>query len=342
MTTDTPPPAPPETESPPAARRALSPWPVVAALALVLGAWQWYDTDRRFEALQTDGQRQTAQAQEAVGVQKSLREQIDALQARQGALEARLEDFEGQGDSLRTLFQEMNRSREDIAMLEVEQAIALAVQQLQLSGNVPVALLALRSADTQLARIERAELLPLRKALAHDIDSLTRVPLVDTAGISLRLEQVVSGIDEWPLASLQRPVAGGLAEAADDAPRPAWQQALHDIWRQVRDLVRIQRFDSAEAPLLAPGQEFFLRDNLKLRLLNARLALFARDQATFRNELKVAQGWLERHFTLTDKRVATARDALRELLATDIAVDVPDLKETRQVLASLRQRKEKR
>ncbi|MFT3849367.1 MAG: uroporphyrinogen-III C-methyltransferase [Propionivibrio sp.] len=46
----------------------------------------------------------------------------------------------------------------------------------------------------------------------------------------------------------------------------------------MRSLVRIQRFDREEPALLSPGQAFFLRENLKLRLLNARLALLAHDQ----------------------------------------------------------------
>ena len=92
--------------------------------------------------------------------------------------------------------------------------------------------------------------------------------------------------------------------------------------------MRIQRFDREEPALLAPGQAFFLRENLKLRLLNARLALLARDQWTFRNEVRQAQIWVDRYFDGRDKTVQTAQASLRQLAATEINIELPSLNET--------------
>lgn len=326
------------------ARRALAAWPIIAMLAVLLLGWQWFETRQRLLDMQAEVRQQLEQAQQERGAQQALREQVESLHSRLGALDARFEEFAGQGDALRSLFQDMHRSREDLALIEVEQAIALAAQQLQLSANVPAALLALRSADGLLARLDRAEHLPLRKTLARDIERLNALPKVDVTGISLQLEQVVAGSEQWPLAALARPASGDQlpAEAGEGAPVAAWQLMLQDAWRELRSLVRIQRFDQAAAPLLAPGQEFFLRENLKLRLLNARLALFARDQTTFRNELKVAGDWLAQYFAAAEPRVAAAVASLRQLQGLPLAVDVPDLRETQQALAALRPRKDKR
>ena len=107
---------------------------------------------------------------------------------------------------------------------------------------------------------------------------------------------------------------------------------MAEIWQELKGLVRIQRFDRDEAMLLAPGQSFFLRENLKLRLLNARLALFSRDQATFRGELKAALEMLGRLFDVRDKGVEAAQATLRQLLATEIVIALPDLNETQAAL----------
>jgi uroporphyrin-III C-methyltransferase len=92
--------------------------------------------------------------------------------------------------------------------------------------------------------------------------------------------------------------------------------------------------------LLAPGQAYFLRENLKLRLLNARLALLSRDQGTFRGELKAASDALARHFDGNDKRVQAAQETLRQLLTTEVVIEVPRLNETQAALSSLRNGKD--
>ena len=144
-----------------------------------------------------------------------------------------------------------------------------------------------------------------------------------------------------PLTAYGRPL-----EKADGA-KPAvatswWQAAAGAAWQELQGLIRIQRFDREDPALLAPGQGFLLRENLKLRLLNARLALFARDQWTYRNELKVAQEWLGKHFDASDKAVLAAQATLRQMTASEINVELPNLNDTQAALRNLRQSKEKR
>lgn len=321
------------------------PWFFVAIAALVLAGWQWFETRQKLAETQQEVSRRLAEldlaSKEERGAQKLLREQIDALQAKVGAFDGRLSEFQGQTASLQTLYQDISRSREEATLLEVEQAVTLAGQQLQLAGNVPVALLALQTADARLARLERPLYLPLRKAVAKDIERLTILPAVDVPGISMRLEQVILGADRLPLARHAR-----LSEKDESAKTfvalPWWRRTGDEIWQELKGLIRIQRFDREEPVLLAPGQDFFLRENLKLRLLNARLALLSRDQSTFRNELKVAYDWLSRHFEAEDKAVLTAQATLRQMAATEIAGDLPNLGESQAALRNLRGGKEKR
>src|SRR5574343_525148 len=322
-----------------------APWLAVAIAALALAGWQWFETRQKLIETQQEVSRKLAEFppgnKEERGARKQATEQVAALQARLGALDAKLAAFQEQSATLQTLYQDIARSREEVTLLEVEQAITLAGQQLQLAGNVPVAVLALQTADARLARLDRPAYLPLRKALAKDLGRLTALPFVDMPGISLRLEQIVVGVDKLPLKSYGRPVEKAENQKTADAS-PWWRRTGDEIWQELKGLVRIQRFDRDDSALLAPGQGYFLHENLKLRLLNARLALFARDQWTFRNELKVAQDMLARHFDANDKAVLAAQATLRQMTATEINVELPNLNDSQSALRAIRPAKDKR
>jgi uroporphyrin-3 C-methyltransferase len=325
--------------------KKISPWLFVAIAALALAGWQWFETRQKLLDVQQEVSQKLAEFdtgnKEDRGAQKQSREQVEALQARLGAVDGKIAEFQAQSATLQALYQDIARSREELALIEVEQAIVLAGQQLQLAGNLPVAVLALQTADAQLARLDRPAHLPLRKALAKDLARLNALPFVDMPGISLRLEQVLVGVDKLPLVSHGRPEKMAGNEMAAES-KTWWQRTGGAIWQEMKGLIRIQRFDREDVALLAPGQGYLLRENLKLRLLNARLALFARDQWTYRNELKAAQDMLTRHFDSNDKAVQTAQTTLRQMTASEINVELPTLNETQAALRNLRPGKEKR
>ena len=337
-------PAPPAGKKKPAWK---TPCFLLALIAVLLCGWQWLETRQRLGEMQQELNRRLAAGdageQEARGARNALREQVDGLQARLGALDGRLNEFQAQAATLQGVLQEVARSREETTLLEVEQAITLAAQQLQLAGNAPVALLALQAADASLARLERPQYLPLRKAVAKDIERLRAVPFVDVSGLSLYLEQVVVAADKLPLASaarLRAPAPGADAVAAEKSPW--WQRIGGGAWQEIKGLIRIQRFDREAPALLAPGQEFFLRENLRLHLLNARVALLARDQATYAGELKVVQGTLSRYFDEQDPAVQGALASLRQAAGARLNVALPGLEDSLAALRSVRGAKEKR
>ncbi len=346
MTPDnTPSPLPPAPHKPPPPASRFGPWFFVALAALALAGWQWFDTRPRLAEFELETSRRLAEAdagsKEDRGALKQLREQVEGLQGKLGAADAKLAEFQAQSESLQAVYRDLARSRDESGVLEAEQAIALAGQQLQLAGNIPAAIIALRSAEARLARVDRQQLLPLRKALAADLERLAALPAVDLAANNGRLEQVLLTIDKLPLAMDVRPQETR-EKPAEVAQLPWWKRTGGEIWQELKGLVRIQRFDREEAVLLAPGQSFFLRENLKLRLLNARLALLSRDQVTFRGELKAALEMLGRLFDGRDKGVQAAQATLRQLLATEIVIALPTLDETRAALRVLRNGKDRK
>ncbi len=301
----------------------LAAW-VVLALAIAAG---WIDlrnaqrttrleVAKRFAAIETSEQGDRA-------IQKETQESLREAQAKITLLENRLGESQTQQAALEALYRELAPSRDEWALTEIEQVLLLASQQLQLAGNVPSALAALQLADAKLQRLDRPQFTPLRRALARDMDRLKAVPFVDVTGLSLRLDQAIATIDSLPLALEERPPA-----ALAPAPPPdesTWRRFLREVWQDVRGLVRIENLDRPDVPLLVPQQQYFLRENLRLRLMAARFDLFARDQASFRADLAAAEGWLRRYFDTRAAQVQALLVLTKQLQATEMTVEVPDL-----------------
>jgi len=255
---------------------------------------------------------------------KDAQDNLRDAQAKITLLENRFAESQTQQAALEALYRELAPSRDEWALTEIEQVLLLASQQLQLAGNVPSALAALQLADSKLQRLDRPQFVPLRRAIARDMDRLKAVPFVDVSGLALRLDQAIAGIDALPLALEERPPV-----PSGDASPPANESAVHrflrEAWQDVRQLVRIENLDRPDVPLLTPQQQFFLRENLKLRLLSARFNLLFHDQSNLRADVRAADAWLEKYFDVRSKPVQGLQAVLRQLQATEIATDLPDL-----------------
>lgn len=313
---------------------------LLAIAALLLVAWQWHDTNSSIEALRQELARKLAEADSVNKAAKLLADQSkDAstdAQVKLGVLESRLAESQSQQIALEALYQELSRGRDEWVFAEIEQTLLIASQQLQLAGNVKTALIALQNADARLQRMDRPQLTPLRKAINRDLDRLKALPFVDTVGISVKLDNVVAALDTLPLVMEVRPLAAASGEPPREASERPWHRFLGEAWTELKQLVRIQNMDRPDVPLLTPAQAFFLRENVKLRLLGARLALLSRDQASFKADLAAAREWMTRYYDTRDKAVTNALTTLRNLHESDITVETPDISETLDALRALR------
>ncbi|GHU36314.1 hypothetical protein AGMMS50256_32740 [Betaproteobacteria bacterium] len=326
------------------------PWLIVTLLALGLAGWQWMETRNRLDETQQEVARRLTENDAATSESRTLakqaQEQLSALQGKLNELEGRLAESKSQQEVLGNLYQNLARSSEESILTEIEQGVTLASQQLQLAGNIQVAILALESADMRLADNGQPQFINLRKVLTHDLERLRALPQLDLPGMYLRLENVIDAIDTLPLALADRPRDESPITMPPEPPPlfslEYWQALANDFWQELRGLVRIERIDRVEPPMLPPGQNFFLRENLKLRLLNARLALFARDQVTYRNELRQTQAWIERYFDGKGKSVQNSLQALEQLATTEISTELPNLNESLSAIKRFRAEKEQR
>ncbi len=311
------------------------------AIAVVLLAGAWWSTRSELTELRDGVARQLREsgtdARDSRTIAKEVQEAVRDAQGRIGALEAKLLESQSQQLGLQSLYQELSRSRDEWVLAEVEQTLAIAAQQLQLAGNVAAALVALETADARLARSDRPQFLGLRRAIARDIDRLRNAPSVDIAGMTLRLDQLLAVVDQLPLLADGRPQAQAPAAEVPSGWARTWQA----VWGELKSLVRVQRLDAADPALLAPEGRVFLRENLKLRLLHARLALLRRDESAFRADLKAAQAWLARWFDPKQKPVATAGQTLAALNAAAVTVELPTIAESLGAARTLKLPREK-
>lgn len=334
------------TEAAPREQAAASRLPAIAAivalLALGISVWQWHDARGRFTELTEESARRFAQldtqSKESRLLADQAREATTAAQVKIGVLESKLAESQSQQIALEALYQELSRNRDEWGYAEIEQSLLIANQQLQLAGNIKAALIALQNADMRLQRMERPQLIALRKALNRDIERLNALPHIDTVGLSIRLDNLITAVDRLPLAMDVRPAAAPAPEAAE--PGNGLIRLAREAWAELKQLVRIQHMEKPEVPLLAPPQSFFLRENLKLRLIGARLALLGRDEVSYKTDLKTAREWLERYYDMRSSSVVSAAGALRNLHSSEIRIDVPDISATLDALRSLRPARE--
>lgn len=258
------------------------------------------------------------------------------LLVKTGILEQKLAESQSQQVALETLYQELARGRDETVMAEIEQLLVSASHELQLAGNVRAALIALQTADARLTRLDRPQLFALRKAIGKDIERLRAAPYVDVPGLTLKLDGVIELADTLPLSpGKPTPPKQKIAEQKP-AAETWWQRFQREARSDFVRLVRVQNMDKNELPLLAPDQAYFARENVKLRLLSARLSLLARDDKSYKADLAAAQTWMHQYYDDKDPGVKQALATLRLVSASQTRVDVPDITASLNALRSVK------
>lgn len=318
-------------------------WIAGAAVLVLAGlGWLWFDTRAEVADLRREvaGRlRETdSDSRDARAAARQAQESVRDAQTRIAQMESRLAESQSQQVALEALYQDLSRGRDEWVLAEVEQILAIASQQLQLAGNVQAALVALQTADARLARSERPPLIAVRKAMARDIERLKAAPNVDVVGLALRIDQVIAAVDSMPLATDERAPAPQTSEPRDEG---FWSRLGTGILDELKQLVRVRNIEQPEAPLLAPTQAYFLRENLRLRLLNARLALLDRNEAVLRADLEASNVWLTRYFDTRAKQVIAAGGTLKQVATSAISIELPSVAESLAAVRNFKSARDK-
>lgn len=333
----------------PGGRSGLVSWllAAMAAVALIGTGVLWQKLSSIQEQLARQSADSGALAIEARTMARQAEELVRDTAARLAVTDARVGEVALQRTQLEELMQSLSRSRDETLVVDLESAIRLSLQQAQLTGSLEPLLAALRNADQRIDRAAQPRLAPVQRAIGRDLDRLTQANVADTAGLLARLDDLVRQVDELPVhnAVAQAAAMRRLAVNADTpASAPAagnvawWQAAAQRSWEVVRDevrgLVRVSRIDQPEAILLAPEQTFFLRENLKLKLLNARMGVLSRQFESARADLAAATTALNKYFDPASRRTQSAATILQQAQASMKAVELPQLDETLAALAT--------
>ncbi len=306
---------------------------LLAIIAIALAAAVWLNNRDQSRGVKTDIARKLAEFDASIKESRILARNADELMrqnlSRIAQIENQLSGSKEQQQALESLYKELARDRDQWTLSDIEQIVLTASQQLQLAGNVKAAIIALETADQRLLRLDKPQFTRLRQAIANDLARLHATPFVDQTGISLKLSAMTETIEQLPLAS-----AHTKKPAKDEKAKPSLTQ---DLLSEFKNLVQIRRLDQGEPALLMPEQEYFLRQNLQLRLLAARLALLSRDTAGYQADLNAAGKLLARYFNTQDSAVAAAQSELRKLAVLSAAPKLPELKESLAAIESYHQ-----
>ncbi|NMM05894.1 uroporphyrinogen-III C-methyltransferase [Polaromonas sp.] len=326
----------------------------LAAVALLSSFLLWQKLNTIQEELARRSTDSGAQAIEARTLARQAENSTRELAARLTLQETRISEVSLQRSQLEELMQSLSRSRDENLVVDVESALQLAQQQAQLTGSAEPLLAALKSAEQRLARAAQPRLNPLQRAIARDMDRIKAASLTDVPVLMLKLDELARLADELPvgnaLSSAVTPtlpaavvVSRNGASAAsglslgwfDKLSLSAWSRgALDGLREEARKLLRVSRIEQPEAALLAPEQAFFLRENLKLRLLNARLGLLSRQTDNTHADLASASAWLDKYFDPASRKTQTAVQLLAQVQSQLKTSELPRLDDTMSALST--------
>ncbi|HXZ83851.1 MAG TPA: uroporphyrinogen-III C-methyltransferase, partial [Myxococcota bacterium] len=168
------------------------------------------------------------------------------------------------------------------------------------------------------------------------IERLKSVQTPDIPALSAKLDALVGAVDDLPLALEERTPPAGAQPGAPAAEQGKIARLGADLWKELRGLVVLRRIDTPEPPLLPPTQAYFLRENLRLRLLDARISLLAHDTAGYHADLRAARGWIKRYFDSGSKRVAEALAQIERLRSVPLATEMPSISQSLDAVRSFR------
>jgi uroporphyrin-3 C-methyltransferase len=309
---------------------------LVAVVGLLSSGLLWQKVTSIQEQLARQSADSGAQATEARATARQAQALAMETAAKLAVTEARLSEVSMQRTQLEELMQSLSRSRDENLVVDIESAVRLAQQQAQLTGSLEPLLAALKSADLRVTRAAQPRLTPLQRAIARDVARIKATALADTPALLVKLDELVLLADDLPIANAVAVARANesLKRKSDESVTNWWVRLGLLVRDEVRSLVRVSRIEEPDAALLSPEQSFFLRENLKLKLLNARLGLLSRQIDSVRSDLATASVSLGRYFDASSRKTQTAMTLLQQVQTQLKALELPRVDDTLAALST--------
>ena len=279
----------------------------------------------------------TATTQSVVATAGSMNEKTDQKIA---GLEQEVEQLQEQLHALSDSFSDLNEkqpdSNEDWALAEIEYLLVIATHRLLLEHDVATALKAMEAASLRIGALGDSGLIPVREQITSDINKLRAVNTVDVTGLSIYLADLIDRLDGLPVKKpdLKMPDTGA------DQPQQIIPEKnglnlkglFSKIWNELKSLVVIRKSGDVKGVLLLPDQEYFLYQNLRLELENARISVLRRNTQGLHTSVRLIIAWLQTYFDTSDSGVANILDSLTKMASLKLDPDLPDISSSLETL----------
>jgi len=301
---------------------------IIVALLVAAG---WYANEQYLNSQKTFIEIQHSQA--------ALTKQNREFEA---SLLARMQDMQKQQNELTDYIQVLRDKnqhlRKDWLLMEAEYLIQLSNYRLLFERDINTAIAALESADVRLRDTGDPGILSVRKVIAEAVHALKQVPQADLAGLSLTLSAINKDIEKLPLSTPDpKSKQNEDTQVSEETKHvQSWSELPAAMWRDLKSLVVIRDHEAPIQPLLSPEERFFLVENLRLQIEQARLAMLSGQAKVYQERLATTIGWIEKHF---DKQAAVTKstlDTLKQMQAESIAPGLPDITNTYHALRNYR------
>ncbi|HEX5310319.1 uroporphyrinogen-III C-methyltransferase [Aquabacterium sp.] len=340
-------------------------WALVVLGLVCTGAlWTAWNAQQRVRSIEQELVRRQQDSQGQAAEARVLAKQAQELSREAGArttlLETRLTEVALQRTQVEDLIKSLSQSRDENLVVDIDSTLRVAIQQSALTGSADPLMNALQSADDRIARAKQPRLNPIRRAVAKDLDRLRSTRVADLGALTIRLDEAIRLVDEAPLLNQApgtprsaTPLSGtpngtgaqppAQTEAKVEPTPSDWKQqswawvhrTFTSAWAETKALVRVTRISRPEGMLISPDQSFFLRENIKLRLLNARLALLSRQTASAVADIETAQNALSRYFDTDSRKTQLLQSTLKDISSQSPQTLIPRPDDTLAALAAV-------
>ena len=258
---------------------------------------------------------------------REMQEDIERLSTQTKALQNTITD----------LHQQQSGNNEDWALAEVEYLLIIATHRILLEQDVETALAAMNAGLLRIESMSNPDLVPLREQLVSDINNLKAVNTVDIAGLSIYLADLIDRANKLPTRkTVTSDVGNGEMEITMQNSSDSGQNNfMSSIWRELKSLIVIKKTGEVKQELLLPDQEYFLYQNLRLELENARLSVLKHDTENFRTSIALTMNWLNQYFDVSDNGVMNVLDTLKQMSTVKLDPELPDINSSLETLRAL-------
>ena len=224
----------------------------------------------------------------------------------------------------------------DYLLSELEHLLILANNRIRIANDVRTAVTALEAVENRLQQAEGNDLLLLREQVIEDLNSLQSVNDVDIKGLSLYLANMAANTDALPVANLFREdekIQEAIQSRGTDFESVS--DFLATLWTDIKAMILVTPEVNQTEAVMLRGESYFLKHNLRLELLTARIAVLNKDTENFQTSVKQSIEWLNDYFDNSDAAVSNMHDALAKMQDIQLAPSLPDISSSLETIRAV-------